>query len=487
MKKKGLWRGFLKRAFDILAAGLGLLFLAPFFGLIAIAIKRDSPGPVFYKGTRIGRFGVPFQIIKFRTMYETPESYNGSKLTANGDSRITPLGGWLRDTKLNELPQLWNVLVGEMSLVGPRPEVEDFVQKWPEKVKGKLLSVRPGMTSPASILYRDEEKRLNGANFLDDYLKDIMPDKMRLDLLYVDNHTFTSDLDVIFLTLLAVLPRIRKVKIKERTIFSGPFYTFFYQHLSWFLIDFVIAFLSMGVAGVVWRTQSPIHLGFGPAILIALFVAMLLSLGGTLFGLHRIVWRHASAVLVLDVGLVVGLTSMILVLLNQIWLDKVIFPLNFVMNFALLTFMGMVAARYRDRLITGVATRWAHARKDRKAFGEPVLVVGAGDGGELAVWLLQKSEYASAFSVIGYVDDDYRKQNVQVAGFPVLGTSKDIPRLVKENDIGLILFSISKIDQVNRDKILEICENTTARVIVLPDLIEILHRPREGSREGVEA
>jgi len=480
-QSKSLWRRFLKRGFDILAAGFGLLILAPIFGLISLAIKRDSPGPVFYKGTRIGRFGEPFKIIKFRTMFERPDCYKGSKLTANGDKRITPIGGWLRDTKLNELPQLWNVLVGEMSLVGPRPEVEDFVQEWPEKVKGKIFNVRPGMTSPASILYRDEEKRLNGANFLDDYLKEIMPDKMRLDLLYVDNHTFTTDLDVIFLTLLAVLPRIRKVKIKERTIFSGPIYTFCYQHLSWFLIDFVIAFLSMAVAGIVWRTQSPINLGFGPATLIALLVAILLSLGGTIFGLHRIVWRHASPVLVIDVGLVVGLTSIILVLLNQVWLDRVVFPLNFVMNFALLTFMGMVTVRYRDRLVTGLATRWSHARKDRKAFGEPVLVVGAGDGGELAVWLLQKSEYSSAFTILGYVDDDYRKQNVQVAGLPVLGTSKDIPALVKDHDIGLILFSISKINQAERERILEVCQKTTARVIVIPDLIEILRRPIEGS------
>ena len=483
-QSKSLWRRFLKRGIDILAAGFGLLILSPIFGLIALAIKRDSPGPVFYKGTRIGRFGKPFKIIKFRTMFERPESYNGARLTANGDKRITPIGGWLRDTKLNELPQLWNVLVGDMSLVGPRPEVDDFVQEWPEKVKSKIFSVRPGMTSPASILYRDEEKRLNGSNFLDDYLKEIMPDKMRLDLLYVDNHTFTSDLDVIFLTLLAVLPKIRKVKIKERTIFSGPIYTFCYQHLSWFLIDLVIAFFAMGIAGVVWRTQSPINLGFGPALIIAMLVAMLLSLGGTLFGLHRIVWRHASPVLVLDIGLVVGLTSIILVLINQVWLDRVVFPLNFVMNFALLTFMGMVFIRYRDRLITGVATRWAHARKDRKAFGEPVLVVGAGDGGELAVWLLQKSEYASAFSIIGYVDDDYRKQNVQVAGLPVLGTSRDIPALVNQHDIRLILFSISKINQKERERILQICKNTTARVIVIPDLIEILKRPPEESESG---
>ena len=482
-----LLKNFIKRGFDILVSGFGLFILSPIFGLIALAVKRDSPGPVFYKGTRIGRFGKPFKMFKFRTMYERPESYNGSNLTANGDKRITTIGAWLRDTKLNELPQLWNVLIGEMSLVGPRPEVEELVKKWPEKIKGKILSVRPGMTSPASILYRNEEKQLNGSNFLDDYLKDIMPDKMRLDLLYVDNHTFTSDLDVIFLTLLAVVPRIRKVEIKERTIFSGPIYTFFYQHLSWFLIDLVIAFLAMGIAGIVWRTQSPINLGFVPATIAALLVALLLSLGGMAFGLHRIVWRYASPVLVIDVGLVVGLTSIILVLVNQFWLDKVLFPLNFVLNFALLTFMGMVAVRYRERLVTGVANRWAIARKDHKAFGEPVLVVGAGDGGELAVWLLQKSEYASAFSIMGFVDDDYRKQNVQVAGLPVLGTSKDIPELVENLDVGLILFSISKINPSERKRILNICEGTTARVIVIPDLIEILKRPPEESNSGAAA
>jgi len=475
------WKKFIKRIFDVLAAGFGLLILAPVFGFIAFAVKRDSTGPIFYKGPRIGRFGKSFKIIKFRTMYERPESYNGTKLTGNGDNRITPFGAWLRDTKLNELPQLWNVLIGEMSLVGPRPEVRDFVEQWPEKVKGKILSVRPGMTSPASILYRDEERRLNGANFLDEYLKEIMPDKMRLDLLYVDNHTFTTDLDVIFLTLLAILPRIRKIKIREKTIFSGPIYTFSYQHLSWFLIDFIIAFVAMGISGVVWRTQSPINLGFTLAIIIALLVALLLSIGVALFGLHRIIWRHASPVLVIDIGLVVALTSILLVLVNHFWLDMVLFPLNFVMNFALLTFLGMVTVRYRDRLITGIATRWSNARKDTKAFGEPVLVVGAGDGGELAVWLLQKSEYASAFSVIGFVDDNHRKQNVQVAGFPVLGTSEDIPVLVDDYDIRLIMFSISKIDLAERKRILSKCESTGARVIVIPDLMETLKQPVEES------
>jgi len=471
------WSAFIKRAFDVVVSGIGLIILSPIFSLIALGIKRDSPGPVYYRGARVGRHGKSFKMLKFRTMYERPESYNGTKLTANRDKRVTPLGQWLRDTKLNELPQLWNVFVGEMSLVGPRPEVAEFVEKWPENVTQQILSMRPGMTSPASILYRDEEKRLNGANFLDDYLKDIMPDKMRLDLLYVSNHTFITDLDVFFLTILAILPRIRKVKIRERTIFSGPIYKFYYRHLSWFTIDFVIAFLSVALAGIVWRTEQAVNLGFSRAFFLAFAIATLISLGGTIMGLHRIAWRYASPVLVIDIGLLVLLTASIVVLVNRFWLDQVILHLNFVLNFALLTFFGMVAVRYRERLITGIASRWAFARGDKKSLGEPVLVVGAGDGGELAVWLLNKSEYASAFSILGFVDDDYRKQNVEMAGLPVLGTTEDIPDLVKSKDIRLILFAISKINQANRKRILETCEATGARVVIIPDLIEILKKP----------
>lgn len=112
-----------------------------------------------------------FKILKFRTMYESEYSHNGAKITARDDLRITPIGKWLRDTKVNELPQLWNVLVGEMSLVGPRPEDPDIVITWPENYRDILLAVRPGVTSPATITYRDEETLLSADNYMQDYLK----------------------------------------------------------------------------------------------------------------------------------------------------------------------------------------------------------------------------------------------------------------------------------------------------------------------------
>ena len=137
-----------KRVFDFSAALCGLILLSPLFVLIAILIKRDSHGPVFYWGNRIGRNRRVFKMLKFRTMYETTESYKGLRITCKEDDRITPLGKWLRDTKLNELPQLWNVLIGDMSMVGPRPEDPAISKTWPTEIARELLSVRPGVTSP---------------------------------------------------------------------------------------------------------------------------------------------------------------------------------------------------------------------------------------------------------------------------------------------------------------------------------------------------
>ncbi len=158
---------FLRRCMDIFLSLMGLIFLSPFFLFIAFLIKKDSPGPVFYRGPRVGKNGKIFKILKFRTMYEDPQSYAGLPVTARGDRRVTPFGRWLRDTKINELPQLWNVLVGDMSLVGPRPEDPELVKSWDPEVREQLLSVRPGVTSPASVLYRDEESLLQSGSVLE--------------------------------------------------------------------------------------------------------------------------------------------------------------------------------------------------------------------------------------------------------------------------------------------------------------------------------
>lgn len=193
----------LKRLFDVTFSSIGLVVFSPLLLLIALLIKLDSPGPVFYRGVRVGRFGKPFRIFKFRTMVADAEKLGGPS-TADDDPRITRAGKLIRKYKLDELPQLINVLKGEMSIVGPRPEVQMYVDMFTEEEKA-ILSVRPGMTDWASLWDIDEGAILAGS--LDPektYMEKIRPEKIRLQLEYVRNHSFWVDLKIILKTLKSV-------------------------------------------------------------------------------------------------------------------------------------------------------------------------------------------------------------------------------------------------------------------------------------------
>jgi lipopolysaccharide/colanic/teichoic acid biosynthesis glycosyltransferase len=196
-----------KRVFDLICAGAGLLLLSPVLLVVALWIKLDSPGPVFFRQQRVGRFGVPFRIHKFRTMH-AEASASGPLLTVATDSRITRAGRLLRATKLDELPQLLDVLTGTMSLVGPRPEVPRYVAMYPAALRDKVLSVRPGITDPASIEYRDEGRLLaRAADPERAYVEQVMPAKLRVAARYVDQRSLLGDVRVIGATLRALWAR----------------------------------------------------------------------------------------------------------------------------------------------------------------------------------------------------------------------------------------------------------------------------------------
>ncbi|MGY4830604.1 sugar transferase [Sphaerotilaceae bacterium SBD11-9] len=188
-----------KRLFDVLLAAIGLLLLSPLMLAIAVWIKLDSPGPVFYRQERVGRFGVPFRIHKFRTM---THGSGGAQITVGQDARITRAGAFLRRVKLDELPQLIDVLQGTMSLVGPRPEVPRYVALYPTALRDKVLSVRPGITDLASLEYRDENERLaRAADPEREYVDVVMPAKLQLAAHYVDRASLRFDLQLILRTL----------------------------------------------------------------------------------------------------------------------------------------------------------------------------------------------------------------------------------------------------------------------------------------------
>ncbi|PRD68397.1 sugar transferase [Malikia spinosa] len=194
-----------KRLFDLLASGIGLLVLTPILLGIALAIKLESHGPVFFRQERIGRFGNTFRIHKFRTMVTDAER-RGLQITVGVDARVTKVGTVLRKYKLDELAQLIDVFVGDMSLVGPRPEVPRYVACYPAEAREIVLSVKPGITDRASIEYKDENEILGKA--VDPhkaYVDEVLPVKIRYYIDYVQNRSFWGDIRIIFATLFAIV------------------------------------------------------------------------------------------------------------------------------------------------------------------------------------------------------------------------------------------------------------------------------------------
>jgi lipopolysaccharide/colanic/teichoic acid biosynthesis glycosyltransferase len=194
-----------KRGFDLAVAVLGALITSPVVAVAAIAVKLDSPGPALYSGPRAGRGGTEFRMHKLRTMRQGADAA-GPAVTAGDDPRVTRVGRFLRRTKIDEIPQLWNVVLGDMSMVGPRPEHPRYVARYTPEQR-RLLEVRPGITGPATIAFMDEETMLSGGDGERRYLEDVMPRKLEVELDYIDRATFTSDLAILLKTVAVVLRR----------------------------------------------------------------------------------------------------------------------------------------------------------------------------------------------------------------------------------------------------------------------------------------
>lgn len=196
-----------KRMFDLLLSTLGLVLLSPAMLLIALAVRIDSPGPAFFRQERVGRHGARFRIHKFRTMVADAPA-RGPAVTPEHDPRITRVGRWLRHYRLDELPQLIDVLRGAMSLVGPRPELPRFVDRYPAELRAAVLAVRPGITDPASLAHLDESALLAGsADPERDYVEKILAPKLRLQARYAARATLRSDIAVLGRTLAALVRR----------------------------------------------------------------------------------------------------------------------------------------------------------------------------------------------------------------------------------------------------------------------------------------
>ncbi len=473
----------IKRTFDIVVSVSLLVFTAPFFGLIALAIKRTSPGPVFYRGTRIGRFGRPFSILKFRTMEETPQSYAGPRVTAHDDARITGLGRWLRDTKLNEFPQFWNVLKGDMSLVGPRPEDPEFAKTWPKGVWNEVLAVRPGITSPASVQYHDEEKLLTNCNVEQTYLMQLSPDKVRLDQLYVRYRSFLLDLDTLLWTTLTLFPRIGSYKPPEDLLFVGFFSRLIRRFLNWFTIDLLMTFISFGITGVLFRVRAPLNIGVFHALALTGAYAVLFSGLGVIFGTNRIRWTRANPSDILDL-LPSWIMATTIAFVANLFLDY--FPAELILIGSVFSLFGFIVTRMRSMIMQHFLERSLIFQKNDELMRERVLIIGLGASAQHTAWLFEHLVNSRLFHISGFVDNDLTRQGMRYFGAQVIGKWEDIPSLVKKHDIGLIILADYRVNAQGYRLVKNICAPTGARLVVMPDLLasitHLVKKPSPGPK-----
>lgn len=419
-----------KRLFDVVAASVGLLVLVPVFLLIAVAIKLESPGPIFFRQERVGLGGRRFRIFKFRTMQHASE---GVSLTVAGDSRITRIGAMLRRYKLDELAQLIDVLRGTMSLVGPRPEVPHYVDLYPPAWRDRLLSVRPGMTDFASIRYRDENELLaHSSNPEQDYVNHILPAKLQHALAYVDNPSLANDLRVLGLTLQTVFspgshardavqpsdhPLVRKgwCWLNERMARLRP------GHGLW------VCAVDAALILACWHLTYLFRLGFErwrPGRpwyddAVSLGVVAIYSLCIAWAGTHKALWRFfgfADFKRLASATLVSGALCAALILAAQlVEVARAVLVLHPL--FSLVT-LSLVRMSYR------VLYEHAHMRaQGLLAQQRRAIVLGAGTA---AHRLLAGLHRRDGWTVLALLDDDTAKVGLQISGVPVLGPLRDV-------------------------------------------------------------
>ena len=413
-----------KRLLDLLGAAFGLLLLAPVFLLVALAIKLDSPGPVFFRQERVGRHGRPFRIFKFRTMTVTRPG-SGPEITSSGDARITRVGAFLRRSKIDELAQLIDVLRGTMSLVGPRPEVPRYVAQYPAERRERLLSVRPGITDFASLRFRNEGDLLaRAADPEREYVEVILPEKLRVAANYVEHASMSADLHALGLTLRTVFVPTAPLR-KARRMINHP--RFWKTVEAWMLSRSATSrWLAVVVDGVVvlacWHLTYLFRLGierwqpgrpwYDDYVSFGVVAAYLLAL--QLSGARQTLWRFFAFDdfrRIFAACVAAGLVSAVAVLMAQlVGVARAVLVLH-----PVFTMLGLVLVRMTLRMVWEQASAVASGDDAEQRFA---IVLGAGESARrLLVGLHQRH----GWHVLMLLDDNPAVQGIRVAGVPVLG------------------------------------------------------------------
>jgi len=390
-----------------------------------------SPGPTLFKGPRSGKNGQEFDILKFRTMHETEESYQGPHVTASGDKRITKYGLFLRNSKLNELPQLYNIAKGEMSFVGPRPEHPSFVEAWTQSERDTILSVRPGLTSLATLRYRNEESLLNESNLVSQY--DIIArDKRALDMAYVRRKSLIVDLDIVLLTLMVLL-RINNSNTIGKAL-DGPLNTLKAQ-LTWLGTDLALSVASYFILNRSFDFGRTEMQGY---LLLAILVVFCTALVGGAPWFKNARWSRATALQFVSHGILgASLFGVALLTYNNISGAN-----NYPLDLAVPAFYLFSWSTCRVFVRIGYDV---YRQLYRNTAPTQVLIIGAGIIGESISWILQDPRVTDRLKPVGFLDDDEKKWGLRMNGLLVVGSGSDLSRIISERQIDVILFATDRL------------------------------------------
>ena len=483
--------GGLPRAVDALLAAVALVLFLPLLLLCALAVAFSSRGPVLFQQKRVGRRGQFFTLYKLRTMRA---GSSGLLVTPGGDARVTPVGRFLRKFKLDELPALWNVLIGDMSLVGPRPEVPRFVDLG-NPIWRRLLGGRPGLTDPVTLTLRNEEELLasvegNPESFYRDVLQ---PYKLRGYADYLERRTWWTDLQVLWRTAVAIVrpPRVPLPSIADLTRnpeevpsaaseseLSSP-------SRAWrritvrdfqYLVDLGVLSAAFAFAYLLrfdFQASSPELdrlLPQLPWVLALQFGALLLA------GVHRFIWRYVGireARQFLDAAIWSGAALLAMRLFVPLEFDHWRIPISVILMDTVLGFGAAFGLRVARRISYESSRRVNGNSAAAAAPKRRVLLLGAGQAGVLAAReILGRGDHD--IDIQGFIDDDPRKQGATIYEIPVIGTTRDLPRLVREMGIQDVVITIAQISRRNIVRMVEECRKTGVGVRIIPGLYEIL-------------
>ena len=452
---------FLKRALDIAVAATGLLLFMPLFVIVAVAIKLDSPGPVLFTQDRIGRGMRRFGILKFRTM-RVHTGPTQARISVGNDPRITRIGRFLRRTKIDELPQLLNVLKGDMSLVGPRPELEEYVRLFRRDYDEILKDFRPGMTDLASMRYRNEAAMLGTSlDPAETYVRDILPEKIRLSKQYVRCQSFIFDMYIVLETVFETL--WREVFIAGRRIvkYRRPFIVVF--NLGLVVLTSYSA-LWLRFDGRVPRLEGHLWLEMLPWLLITRGLLF------AVFGLYEGLWRYTSIWDLRNIinGVMTSEIALFLVVRQVNALGS--YPRSCFVVDGLLLIVVMGASR--------LAWRFFHELTPAKR-EKTVLVVGAGASGEALVRLMRQDIYCN-LQPIGFVDDDVTKVGQRIHGLPIMGTRADLPAIIARRKPDEVMIALPDADPSLARSIVHDLESFKVAIKIVPNLRQFLDGKAQG-------